>query len=1144
MKKIKDKAISIGLPPLFKSAGGMRCLLILIIYFSPFFISSPSGKPGGATFASHLMGGEITWECQGSGQYIFKLKFYRDCNGINTPSVVSLSVFNHPSVTSITLTLLSQTDISPTCNGAGPTISCTNAQSQPGWPTSGSPVAGAVQESVFQSAPITLAGVPPPQGWVFAYSDCCRNGSLTNLQNASSYGFTLKAVMYSYNGQNENLCFDSSPTFLESPSTVICLGSPFKYNHNAYDPDLDSLSFSWAEPLDDFTGVYTLGTNPAPIPFTNGYSYNSPLPGITQNPANVPAQINPSTGEISFTSLTQGYFVTNVKVEAWKCGTLVAEIYREIQVVLLPCAVNSTPAVTYTNYQSTVPAGTLVNFTLNGNDPGMLADGVTPQTVTINASGTQFGTGFTNASSGCLNPPCATLSSSLPASATTNVSTTFNWQTSCNHISYNSTCNSISNTYTFVFRVKDDFCPAPAENISTVSITVLAIPVVASPQPKCVSVLPNGDVTLSWLTPTDPAGTFNGYFIFKSSTPGGPFTVVDSILTLNQATYTHIGANANVARVYYFIRTRSGCFGMVYSPPVDTISTIHLNVINPSNGTASLVWNPVSSPKIATSSGIYSIYQEYPTGVWTLAGTTTNLSFIDSIFICNATLNYRVETADSTGCISVSSVDGGTFQNIIVPDTPVFDTLSVDDANNALMSWNVSPSTDVIGYIIYKVIGGANIPVDTVLGINNTSYNYLSSDADLGYEGYYLAALDSCGNPSLLGSVVYNTIYLSPTAEICNRSVILNWTAYTTLGTGLATYRIFQSSAGLAGPYTQIGSVPVGTLSYTVSSLSPLTTYYFKIGAVDTSGTKTISSNRITFYSATPLPPQFSYLRKVSVMDPNQVDITCHIDIAAATLGYKIMRSYDTVSANYALIGTVLPSSVSPIFYSDYKVLTDNYSYYYKVINVDSCGYDGLQTNIGRTMLLTAISNSNTMENTLIWNDYEDWSGNVSSYNIYRGVDGVMDPTPIITNLPFTGSGINTYTDDISMLIQGQGVFNYYIEALEGMGNIYSFSENSLSNIAEAYQDPRVFIPNAFRPAGGINEVFIPVTTYVDFTEYEFSVFNRWGLQVFTSNNVDQGWDGTDRGKKCEFGVYVYLVRFKSSKGEYIDFKGSVTLLR
>ena len=37
--------------------------------------------------ASHLEGGEITWECIKSGptqgMYIFTMKVYRDCNGVN-----------------------------------------------------------------------------------------------------------------------------------------------------------------------------------------------------------------------------------------------------------------------------------------------------------------------------------------------------------------------------------------------------------------------------------------------------------------------------------------------------------------------------------------------------------------------------------------------------------------------------------------------------------------------------------------------------------------------------------------------------------------------------------------------------------------------------------------------------------------------------------------------------------------------------------------------------------------------------------------------------------------------------------------------------------------------------------------------------
>lgn len=1118
---------------------GIKGVFVLFACLLSFLCLSPTAQ------ASHLMGGEITWECQGNGQYIFKLQFYRDCNGINTPSTVTLTVINHPTVQSVLLNLVSQTDISPACNSAGPTISCSSAESQTGWPTSSSPVAGAVQQSIFQSAPISLPGVPPTQGWTFAYSDCCRNGSLSNLAGANSYGFTLRAVMYAYNGQNAGPCFDSSPTFLESPSTVICLGAPFKYNHNAYDPDLDSLSYSFAQPLDDFSlsSPYVVGTNPGYVPYVTGYSYSSPLPGITENPSNVPATINAQTGEISFTSFTQGYFVTNVKVEAWKCGILVAEIYREIQIVLLPCAANDKPTVTYSSYQATVQAGTLVTFNITGADSGTLPDG-SPQSVTINASGTQFGSNFTSSTSGCLNPPCATMSPALPTSSPTTVSSTFNWQTTCNHISYNSNCNTASNTYTFVFRVKDDFCPAPAENISTVSITVLATPIVPSPEVNCVSVLPNGDVELTWEAPPDPGGTFNGYFIYSSTSPTGPFTLIDSILaySLSNTTYTHVGANANAGKVYYLVKTRSGCFGQVYGVPHDTVSTMFLTVNNPANGTAILSWNSICTPLPSTSSGIYEIYVENPTGVWTLSATTTNTNYIDTILACNAAINFRVQLADNTGCTSVSTKDGGTFQNIIVPYIPVFDTLSVDDANFATMSWNVNPATDVAAYVIYRLTGAVKIPIDTIYGINNINFTNLLSTAVSGSEEYYIAAFDTCGNISPISNGI-KTIYLTSVPDICARSVTLNWTAYDSisLGTGLAGYNIWQSTIGFAGPYTLVTTVSSSTLTYTVASLAPQATYYYKVQAVDASGSKTASSNRITHYSATPLPPAFTYLRKVSVVDPNQVDITCHIDVAASTSGYKVIRSLDTVSANFKVIAILPASASTPVSYSDVNVETDKQSYYYKVINIDSCGFDGIITNIGRTILLSAISNSETFENTITWNNYEEWEGNVLSYNIYRGIDGTMDPTPI-ANVP-AGSGSYTYTDDISTLIYGQGIFNYYVEALEGMGNSYGFSDNSLSNIAEAYQEPKVFIPNAFKPTG-INKVFIPSTTFVDFTEYEFSIFNRWGDRVFVTNNVGEGWDGTDKSGKCQFDLYVYLVRFKTSKGEYIDFKGTVTLLR
>ncbi|MDA0890015.1 MAG: hypothetical protein O3A52_02545, partial [Bacteroidetes bacterium] len=74
--------------------------------------------------ATHIMGGEITWECikdpsdPNVGKYIFKMKLYRDCDGlISLPTAAqTLYVWNHPSVTQITVDWILATDISPNCD--------------------------------------------------------------------------------------------------------------------------------------------------------------------------------------------------------------------------------------------------------------------------------------------------------------------------------------------------------------------------------------------------------------------------------------------------------------------------------------------------------------------------------------------------------------------------------------------------------------------------------------------------------------------------------------------------------------------------------------------------------------------------------------------------------------------------------------------------------------------------------------------------------------------------------------------------------------------------------------------------------------------------------------------------------------------
>jgi gliding motility-associated-like protein len=89
-------------------------------------------------------------------------------------------------------------------------------------------------------------------------------------------------------------------------------------------------------------------------------------------------------------------------------------------------------------------------------------------------------------------------------------------------------------------------------------------------------------------------------------------------------------------------------------------------------------------------------------------------------------------------------------------------------------------------------------------------------------------------------------------------------------------------------------------------------------------------------------------------------------------------------------------------------------------------------------------------------------------------------------------------------------------------------------------------IPNAFTPNGdGRNDV-IRILYKGDIILKEFSIYNRYGQQVFTTNNIMQGWDGRFQGKDEELGVYYYYVRLIcGNKGDQErTFKGDFTLIR
>ena len=88
-----------------------------------------------------------------------------------------------------------------------------------------------------------------------------------------------------------------------------------------------------------------------------------------------------------------------------------------------------------------------------------------------------------------------------------------------------------------------------------------------------------------------------------------------------------------------------------------------------------------------------------------------------------------------------------------------------------------------------------------------------------------------------------------------------------------------------------------------------------------------------------------------------------------------------------------------------------------------------------------------------------------------------------------------------------------------------------------------VHVPDAFSPNQDGNNDFLYVYGG-QIVKLSMAVYDRWGEQVFYTSNKDRGWDGTFNGKKCNSGVYVYVVKAFFTDGESEVLKGNVTLVR
>jgi gliding motility-associated-like protein len=82
-----------------------------------------------------------------------------------------------------------------------------------------------------------------------------------------------------------------------------------------------------------------------------------------------------------------------------------------------------------------------------------------------------------------------------------------------------------------------------------------------------------------------------------------------------------------------------------------------------------------------------------------------------------------------------------------------------------------------------------------------------------------------------------------------------------------------------------------------------------------------------------------------------------------------------------------------------------------------------------------------------------------------------------------------------------------------------------------------VFTPNG----DGYNDTWAPISE--DATDYEITIYNRWGTAVHQYNgpaNIYPGWNGENQTE----GTYFVTVRAQNAYGYIVEETGQITLLK
>lgn len=183
---------------------------------------------------------------------------------------------------------------------------------------------------------------------------------------------------------------------------------------------------------------------------------------------------------------------------------------------------------------------------------------------------------------------------------------------------------------------------------------------------------------------------------------------------------------------------------------------------------------------------------------------------------------------------------------------------------------------------------------------------------------------------------------------------------------------------------------------------------------------------------------------------------------------------------------------------------------------------NGCSTTFSQNVLADEAHANAGTDTIVLANTFFQLHGSGGTDYTWSPATGLSDP-----NIPNPTGNV---TDDIRYLLT--------VETPEGCTDTASVK-------VTVFKGSAVYVPTAFTPNNdGLNDIIKPYLVGIKTLDY-FTIYNRWGQKVFSTNEMNTGWDGNFNGKMSGANsVFIWVLQAEDVVGKVYKLRGTFILLK